>query len=181
MSLKNVHLMKQMFVQGDDNEEYVYKNIQSAYARSGAIFLDYRNNKLYTDPYSLLYGHHVIDGLMFSDVVLFGEEEYFNNHKWGRLWLPENTFDIELFGCITANGWDEDIFNPNKYDDYGTLHLVSLIKEHSVQWREMSELTAPITDSDRIIGFSTCTDMMTDGRVILYGVLRDAEFEIKGE
>ena len=155
-------------VQGEDNEEYVSKNIAGEDARSGAIFLDYRNSRIYTDSYSLLYGHHVIDGMMFSDVVNFGDNSYFNSHLWGRLWLPEDTFDIELFACVTANGYDAKFFNPTEYRNNGTLKLVEVIHADAVQWRNLD-----IAEDDVIIGFSTCTDAMTDARVILYGVLRD--------
>jgi len=161
-------------VQGANNEAYIYTAINGEDSRSGSIFLDYRNNTLYEDTYSLLYGHHLIDGLMFSDVIKFGEEEYFNNHEWGKLWLEEHTYDIHIFACCTADGYDETFFNPTIYGDSSTMILHDIIKDNSVHFRDID-----VHEGDRIIGFSTCTDIVTNGRVIVYGTLHEIEYEIK--
>ena len=161
-------------VHSTDNEKYLYTTIEGAFSKAGTIFMDYRNNSMYTDTYSLLYGHHVIDGIMFSDVLKFLEEDYFNEHEWGKLWLPENTFNIHLFAVLQADGYDPDYFNPTLYGEEDTKELYNMIMDKAVHSRDFE-----FGPDDRIIGLSTCTDTITNGRVILYGFLEEIEYELK--
>lgn len=161
-------------VHSTDNEKYLYTTLEGAFSKAGSIFMDYRNDSLYTDTYSLLYGHHVIDGIMFSDVLKFLEEDYFNTHEWGKLWLPENTFNIHLFAVLQADGYDPNYFNPTLYGEDETRMLYNKIMEKAVHSRDFQ-----FGPDDRIIGLSTCTDTITNGRVILYGFLEEIEYELK--
>lgn len=161
-------------VQGKDNEEYVYKSIDGKDTKSGTIFLDSRNDKLYIDTYSLLYGHHIIGGLMFTDIVLFGDEEYFNEHEWGKLWLTDATYDIEIFSIIKCDALDEAYFNPTLYTNTDTTEFINMIKEDAINWRDVE-----VDSDDKVIGFSTCIDAYTNERVILFGILKNTVFEEK--
>lgn len=49
-------------VQGEDNMEYVNKDVQGEFAFSGAIFLDSQNKRDFSDSFNLLYGHHMEGG-----------------------------------------------------------------------------------------------------------------------
>ena len=93
-------------VQGEDNMEYVNKDVYKNFALSGAIFLDYRNNKEFKDPSSLLYGQHMDQGGMFGDVVLFEKKDYFDKHKTGTLFLPKETYRIEIFMVSKIDAYD---------------------------------------------------------------------------
>lgn len=162
-------------VQTTNNTKYVDKDVFNKPSISGTIFLDYRNNTLYTDSYSILYGHHVIDGAMFSDLARFVELEYFNEHMWGELLLTDRAYDIELFACSFANGYDGEFFNPEVFNGRA-LDLVQKIKDSAIQYRDVG-----IKQDDCIIGFSTCTDAMTDGRIIVFGRLINRPLTITEE
>ena len=53
-------------MQGKTNSEYLNKDPYGEFSLSGSIFLDNRNNKTFSDPYSLIYGHHMEYGAMFG-------------------------------------------------------------------------------------------------------------------
>ncbi len=69
-------------------------------------FLQSANQPDFTDPYNLIYGHHMSNGAMFGDVVEFADEEYFTAHETGTLYLPEETRSITIFACVETGATD---------------------------------------------------------------------------
>ena len=57
-------------VQGEDNFTYVNTDVYGDFSLAGSIFLDVNCDKNFTDPYSLLYGHHMEESKMFGDLDL---------------------------------------------------------------------------------------------------------------
>ena len=58
-------------VQGEDDMEYVNKDVYGEFSLSGTAFLDSENTSDFSDCYNLLFGHHMANGAMFGDVARF--------------------------------------------------------------------------------------------------------------
>lgn len=78
-------------VQGQDDMEYINKNVYGEFELSGAIFLSCLNKDDFSDPYNLVYGHNMKNGGMFADVADFTNKEYFETHQKGKLYLTVAT------------------------------------------------------------------------------------------
>lgn len=63
-------------VQAKDNEKYLNKDSKGEFAATGAIFLDARNNPKFEDFNTIIYGHHVENGVMFGDVAKFADQDF---------------------------------------------------------------------------------------------------------
>lgn len=150
---------------GEDNMEYVNKDIYGEFALSGAIFLDSSNARDVSDSYTLIYGHHMANGAMFGDVVEFVNTDYFNDHTSGTLYLPDATYSIELFACVQVDAYDSVIYNPAAQAG-DVSELLNYMNEIAVQSRYIG-----VQPSDQVIGLSTCSEATTNGRVVLFGRL----------
>ena len=64
-------------LQGSTNHIYVNTDVYGNFSLAGSIFLDSRNERDFTDAYSLLYGHHMEDHKMFGDLDLYKEKKFF--------------------------------------------------------------------------------------------------------
>lgn len=53
-------------VQGDDNEEYLYKTFEGYDNIVGCIFVNAANSSDFTDPCTLIFGHRMYNGTMFN-------------------------------------------------------------------------------------------------------------------
>lgn len=153
-------------VQGETDMEYINKDVMGEFALSGAIFLSCLNSGDFTDPYSLVYGHHMDNGAMFSDVLEFLDTEYFERHQTGTLYLPDKTCQITLFACMEADGYDRLIYSPGP--DYDNGPLLEYIRTTANQYRDIG-----VTSGDQIIGLSTCVDAQTTERAVLFGRLEE--------
>ena len=153
-------------VQGKDNQEYLNKDVFGEFSFSGSIFLDYRNACDFTDSYSIIYGHHMEYGAMFGDVVEFKNDDYFQEHKTGALFLLDDTYKITLFACVETQEFNNKIYNPIVQGKDNIDTLLKYIKDEAVQYRDIS-----LNHDDKIIGLSTCAEAGTNERVVLFGRL----------
>lgn len=78
--------------------------------------MDVNCDKNFTDPYSLLYGHHMEESKMFGDLDLYKDAEFFAENTTGELILPDRTYDLQTFACLLVPSSESAIFQPQRWD-----------------------------------------------------------------
>lgn len=154
-------------LQGKTNLEYINKDVYGNFAFEGSLFLDTRNKRDFSDDYFLIYGHHMEHGAMFGDLQKFLDEKFFEENNVGHLVTEDGEYTIEFFTVLQADAYDEWVFNPTRTDKETKNEFLEYIDTLAVNKREYE-----IDEDARIIGLSTCTSTQTNGRTILFGVLR---------
>ena len=76
-------------VQYTDNDYYLKKDIYKEYDACGSVFMDYKNNKKFTDKNNVLYGHNIKSGIMFADLVKIYENKLTEGN--------DNNIDIHIY------------------------------------------------------------------------------------
>ena len=153
-------------VQGQDDMEYINKNVYGEFELSGAIFLSCLNKDDFSDPYNLVYGHNMKNGGMFADVADFTNKEYFETHQKGKLYLTDATRKIRFFACMKVTAADAKIYHPYGYRKENLKDLLDYIQANAVQYRDVN-----VADENSLIALSTCSEAETNGRVVLIGKL----------
>lgn len=153
-------------VQGQDDMEYINKNVYGEFELSGAIFLSCLNKDDFSDPYNLVYGHNMKNGGMFADVADFTNKEYFETHQKGKLYLTDATRKIRFFACMKVTAADAKIYHPDGYRKENLKDLLDYIQANAVQYRDVN-----VADGNSLIALSTCSEAETNGRVVLIGKL----------
>jgi sortase B len=157
-------------VKSQDNLEYINKDVYGEFSMSGSIFLDCRNQRDFSDYYSLIYGHHMAGEVMFGQVPYFLEDDYFQEHATGTLFLPEHTYKIQWFACVQTDAYDEYVYSPiaadNENSEAYMENLLTYIQQTARQYRDIG-----VTTSDHLIALSTCSEVATNGRTLLIGRL----------
>ena len=123
-------------VQGQDDMEYINKNVYGEFELSGAIFLSCLNKDDFSDPYNLVYGHNMKNGGMFADVADFTNKEYFETHQKGKLYLTDATRKIRFFACMKVTAADAKIYHPDGYRKDNLKDLLDYIQANAVQYRD---------------------------------------------
>ena len=153
-------------VQGQDDMEYINKNVYGEFELSGAIFLSCLNKDDFSDPYNLVYGHNMKNGGMIADVADFTNKEYFETHQKGKLYLTDATRKIRFFACMKVTAADAKIYHPDGYRKENLKDLLDYIQANAVQYRDVN-----VADENSLIALSTCSEAETNGRVVLIGKL----------
>lgn len=151
-------------MQGDDNNEYLNKDPYGDYSLAGSIFLDSRNNSKFKDKYSLIYGHHMEQGMMFGALDDFLEEDYFDSHRSGTLTVGDTKYKIRFFAVLECEATESSIFAPTETEPEETLDF---IKKNAL----FLDDSASPKDSEKILGMSTCKYPDTVERTLVFGAL----------
>ena len=150
-------------VQGENDMEYVNKDVMGNFSLSGSIFMSYRNKPDFSDPYILTYGHHMDNGGMYGDVMEYINKDYFDKHLTGNLFMPDGRArKMEIFACFEGDAYDPYIYNV--LDKDGNMGgFLGYIRKNAQQYREIN-----IKDTDQIISLSTCVSASTNGRMVVF-------------
>jgi len=158
-------------VQGDNdnNIKYVNTNALGRYSISGAIFLDYKNKRDYSDFKSILFGHHMDSNIMFGEIGNFFDKNYFDARRYGEIFYDGQTYGLEFFVFAHTDAYDEKLFNVSVMEDTRKHENLEHIFKISVHIRE--DIT--VTTDDRLLLLATCSSRSTNGRDILVAKITD--------
>ncbi len=161
-------------LQGSTNLTYINKDVYGEFSLSGSIFLDTRNNRDFSDRYSLLYGHHMDKSAMFGDLDLYEDKTFFEQNSTGELILPDKSYNLEIFACMLVKSGDDNIFNPEQWqtDIDG---LLSYVRDNSLYVREETINKMEQTESPKVLALSTCSSEFTDARTVILTVMEPNE------
>lgn len=76
-------------VRGEDNSYYLNHTVQKTYNIAGSIFLDYRNERDFSDRKNIIYGHNMKDGSMFHVLRNYQDIDFFQENTDMEVYLPD--------------------------------------------------------------------------------------------
>ena len=87
-------------VRGKDNSYYLNHTVQKTYNIAGSIFLDYRNERDFSDSKNIIYGHNMKDGSMFHVLRNYQDIDFFQKHTDMEVYLPDGrTLNYQITAC----------------------------------------------------------------------------------
>ena len=110
------------------------------------------------------------------EVIDFLEEDYFNRHPTGILFLPDKTYAVSFFASLETNAYESKIASVNK-ERADMPSLLSYVADQAKQYRDLSPA---VSIDDRIIALITCENAITDGRAVLIGRLNEIDYIVQG-
>ncbi len=153
-------------LQGSTNLTYINRDVYGEFSLAGSIYLDTRNNRDFSDPYSLLYGHHMENSGMFGDLDLYKDQAFFDSNSSGMLILPDKTYQLEIFACLLIQAGEDEIFDPEKWQTDIT-GLLAYARENSLHLREETVQKIEQGRLRNVLALSTCSTEFTDARTIV--------------
>lgn len=165
-------------VQSQNNSDYLKKDFYGNYSRYGCPFMDYRNDPRYLNQNTIIYGHHMSDGLIFAELSKYKELNGFLESPIICYDTLYKTYYFKIYAAFITNTREEDdngyIFNytvtsfasTQNFDDY-----ISALDE-----RKLYTTGVDINSGDKLLTLSTCTYEFNDARLVIVGrMLRTGE------
>ena len=151
-------------MQGSNNDEYLNKDPFGKFSLSGSIFLDSRNSADFSDPYSMLYGHHMEHGAMFGALDYFIEQSYFDQHRTGTLTtVSGQDYNLRFFAACKAYATEKTVFDP---PDTTNEQLLQFIEKNAAIYEPQG-----VNADSRILALSTCQSAENVERMIVFGIM----------
>lgn len=101
-------------VRGEDNSYYLNHTVQKTYNIAGSIFLDYRNERDFSDSKNIIYGHNMKDGSMFHVLRNYQDIDFFQEHTNMEAYLPDGrSLNYQITACEQVPA-DSEIYQIEK-------------------------------------------------------------------
>lgn len=154
-------------VQGDDNDYYLTHLFDGTVNKSGSIFLDALASPDFSNKHSIVFGHNMKDDTMFSALLGYSDQTFYNEHRDVLIMTPTYNYRIRLFSGYVAendmNAWDRDI-DPDEFGSW-----IDELVERSVFVSDQNP-----DGNDKVVTFSTCTEY-GQTKFVLHGYIAETE------
>lgn len=165
-------------VQTGDNGTYLKKDFYGNYSRYGCPCMDYRNDAKYLNKNTILYGHHMSDGLVFADLKKYKEISGFQESPIIEFDTLYRSYKFKVYAVLITNSKEKDdngyIFNYTVPEFGSNEKFMEYISE--VDSRKLYTTGVDIQPTDKILTLQTCTYEFSDARLVVIGrMLRDNE------
>jgi len=151
-------------VQGENNDQYLRKDLDGKYLVSGTLFADYRNGTLGEDANYIIYGHNMKNGTMFSLLAKYKQQSYYDQNPVMYYLTPDGNYKLELFAGLVIKR-DDKIYLPNQSKE----EFAELIEEYRAKSTFKSDVELEYNDT--IVTLSACSYEFDNARYIVMGKL----------
>lgn len=158
-------------LQGKDNEYYLNHNYKKYKTEKGSIFLDAKYDWDISSNNLLIYGHNLVNGQMFKDLIKYRDEDFYKKHSTIRFTTAKEDMEFKIMSAFYSNVFyenDEGVFryydfiNSKKKKEYN--EFVENAKDASLY-----DTGVEAEYGDRLITLVTCSYHEDDGRFVVIG------------
>ncbi len=149
-----------------DNEYYLTRDLDLSYKAMGSIFFDFRNNSDFSDPNTIIYGHNFDNGLMFSNLVWYKSQQFYEQNPFYYLYTPEQVYRVDIAAGIVVSETDTTYLVVDFSSDLEFSSLIQAIEKNSVIETEIE-----LTPGDQLVTLYTCTNDWQGQRFVVIGKL----------
>ena len=177
LTIENTNLDVQI-VQSYDNDFYLYRDFYGKGSRYGTPYMDYRNNPKDLDDNTVIYGHHMNDGLMFSNLDKYKTLEGYKESPVIKFSTLYKDYYFKVFAVMITTG--------NTADNGGFNYMVSSFSSddkftdyiNEVKLRSLINTNVSVNADDKLITLITCSHDFDDARLVVVGrMVREGESE----
>lgn len=152
---------------GTDNEYYLNRTWDREWNWMGAIFLEKLSNPNFTDFNTIIYGHNVRNGHMFSELRNYTEQSYYNGAPVIYIATEDGIARYDIFAAAEVSTESSafwlDVENENNRQTF---------IDQALEASQIETGIVPNID-DKILTLSTCTGNGHATRWVVQAVLAD--------
>ncbi len=154
-------------MQTPDNPDYYLKrNFYKNYSGYGCIYAREQCDVNFPSDNIILYGHHMKDGSMFSDLTNYRQKSYWESHRYVNFDTLFRQGTYEIFAVFTTTASKGKGFLYNQFVDAVNQDA---FEDYVAECKSLSFYDTGITPEygDALITLSTCEYTQTDGRFVV--------------
>lgn len=155
-------VMNYPVAQSDDNSYYLRRSLNHSYLVTGTIFADYRCVAPGEDRNYIIYGHDMRNGTIFGMLEKYESSSYMSAHPCFYYFTPDGDYRVDVYAGFTVDAHDK-LYNIGGSNAKYIAHVKELAKSGTVS------AEVDITEDDKLIILSTCSDAFENARYVLVG------------
>ncbi len=154
-----------------DEDFYLDHDMNGAQKRTGAIYIQQLNDKDFSDPNTVIYGHNMLNGTMFGTLKRFRGADFFEQNRYIYVYTPGHILKYEIASAFVYD--DRHLLNSFQFEntvDYQAF-IDQCLNPTSVAKRVREGVS--IETTDKIITLSTCTSVDTERYLVVGKLIED--------
>ena len=154
-------------VQTKNNEDYLTKAFDGTKNQAGWIFADYRNNMKDFDQNTVIYGHSRLNSTMFGTLFNVLNKSWYTN-KYNHVIKFSTPYENTMWQVFSVYKIGPEVYylTTSFASDTEYTEFLSTLKGRSIY-----NFNVELSESDKIITLSTCSDAAGTGRIVLHAKL----------
>lgn len=156
-----------------DNAFYLEHDEDGAESALGAVFTEDFNTTDFQDAVTMVYGHNIKDGLMFSTLHYFEDPQFFADNDKFYIYAPEHIYTYRIVSAFTTDD-RHVLYRYGYFQTYDQLREFEqeVLDPHSIQ---QNTRDVALDDSSKLVVLSTCNTgaLEENGRYLVCGVMTD--------
>lgn len=148
---------------------YLDYNLDGSKGLPGCIYTQNLNKKDFMDPNTVIYGHNLKNGTMFTSLHRYEDRNFFDQNRYIYIYTPTATYVYEIFAAYVFSDahllYNFDFNTPSSFDLY--LDSVMNVRELNAHVKEGLD----VTSKNHIITLSTCMNNQKLNRYLVQAVL----------
>lgn len=153
----------------EDDDYYLNRTLEKAEGLPGSIYMEKYDSPDFTDPVSIIYGHTLHDGTMFSELKNYKEREFFDENPYIYVYYPEGRKKFQIFAAVAFDDRYLVMSYAFTYDKDFEQYISDL--KSCMEGNVDEDLDVKFGDT--VITLSTCIDEFPDQRWLVNAVLVD--------
>ena len=148
----------------DDFNFYLRRNFEKEYSNLGTPYIQ-ENCDIETSDNLIIYGHHMLDGGMFSDLELYKDQEFMEKHRIIHFDKLDELGEYEVMAVIMTTAYYADSF---KYYEYSG-GSQEQFEKYVADCKRLSLYNTGVNAEygDKLITLSTCEYSDDNGRLLV--------------
>lgn len=154
---------------------YLSHDATGSYDINGAAYIELKNNKSFSDPVTMVYGHNMLNEKVFSTLHYFENPDFFNDNSEFVIYTPGHKLTYNIVSAYVYD--DRHILNSFNMNDpkIREQYFQTLINPTSLVKNVRSGVN--INVDDKIVQLSTCMSQpeLDNQRYLVTGLLINDE------
>lgn len=138
-------------LRADDNAYYLHRTFRKENRYAGSIFMDYHNERDWSDPNTIVYGHNMRNGSMFGRLKFLDNEQKYREHPFFWILTPKGNYRYHIFAIYQAE------VDSEAYTLFSENGAEFLKWEKTMQAHSDIKNSVPLSEKDKTVMLSTCT------------------------
>mgnify|MGYP002647419136 FL=1 len=152
--IPNINVDYPVFQHPTDNAYYLEHNVDGSEGYPGCIYTENYNSKDFSDSQTVIYGHNMRDGTMFSDLHKYEDEEFFDENRYVYIYTEDTVLVYKIFAAYQTNNAHQLLnFDFSKKENLLTYleNVRKLVTEQKV-----FDDDVVFSEDDKVLTLSTC-------------------------
>ncbi len=154
-------------VQAKDNDFYLRRNFDKERMQHGSIFMDFRNESTFDDHQTVIYGHAMLDGLMFRALDKYKSKDFFEEHQTIEIRTLTGYRTYRVFAAYLVDATKQGLDIPAN-----NIKIDTLLTRFKNQSRYKTDTDT--SEANHILTLVSCNYDIDNGRIIVHAVLEES-------